>query len=118
LCHVLASDYYYPAPLAAAFKLDAIGALPLARAWELVSKNPARAAGLDDRGSLVSGQRADAIIVDDRVPGLPRVCAAIVGGRLQYANRHWPMITAPESALSGQMDYHGDASAHDVARVA
>lgn len=91
LCHILASDYYYPAPLAAAFKLDAIGAMPLERAWQLVSLNPARAAGLDDRGAFARGLRADAIVVDDRTPGLPRVCAAIVGGRLHYANQHLPM---------------------------
>jgi alpha-D-ribose 1-methylphosphonate 5-triphosphate diphosphatase len=91
LCDILASDYYYPAPLAAAFKLEAIGAMPLERAWQLVSSNPARAAGLDDRGTFAPGLRADAIVVDDRTPGLPRVCAAIVGGRLHYANQPWPM---------------------------
>jgi len=97
LCNILASDYYYPAPLAAAFRLDAIGAMPLERAWQLVSLNPARAAGLDDRGTFASGMRADAIVVDDRTPGLPRVCAAIVGGRLHYANQHWPMSPMPHS---------------------
>lgn len=91
LCDVLASDYYYPAPLAAAMQLAANGVLPLDQAWRLVSANPARAAGLDDRGELAAGLRADAIVVDDRRPGLPRVCAAIVGGRLRYASRHWPL---------------------------
>jgi len=84
---VLTSDYYYPAPLMAALKLAADGVLPLAQAWELVSLNPARAAGLQDRGALAPGLIADAIVVDDQVPGLPRVCAAIVGGELRYASR-------------------------------
>ena len=35
LCSVLASDYYYPAPLLAAFRLAADGVLPLAEAWQL-----------------------------------------------------------------------------------
>ena len=87
LCDVLASDYYYPAPLAAAFKLAGDGVLALPRAWDLVSRNPARAAGLRDRGALAPGLRADAILVDDSRPGLPQVCAAIVGGRLRYASR-------------------------------
>ena len=37
LCSVLASDYYYPAQLLAAFRLAADGVLPLARAWDLIS---------------------------------------------------------------------------------
>src|SRR6266550_1362388 len=35
LCSVLASDYYYPAPLLAAFALARRGVLPFARAWAL-----------------------------------------------------------------------------------
>ena len=37
LCSVLASDYYYPAQLLAAFRLDADRVLPLADAWDLIS---------------------------------------------------------------------------------
>jgi alpha-D-ribose 1-methylphosphonate 5-triphosphate diphosphatase len=44
LCSVPASDYYYPAPLAA-FRLVHDGILPLPQAWQLVAENPARAAG-------------------------------------------------------------------------
>lgn len=87
LCDVLTSDYYYPAPLTAALRLAAEGVLPLPQAWDLVSRNPANAAGLKDRGALAPGLIADAIVVDDHVPGLPRVCAAIVGGELRYASR-------------------------------
>ena len=72
LCSVLASDYYYPAPLLAAFRLAADGVLPLAEAWQLISSAPARAAGLADRGTLAAGQRADIILVDDTVPLRPR----------------------------------------------
>ncbi len=89
LCDILTSDYYYPAPLAAAMKLVANGGLPLAQAWNLVSRNPARAAGLRDQGTLEPGMLADAIVVDDSVPGVPRVCAAIVGGQLRYAARQF-----------------------------
>jgi alpha-D-ribose 1-methylphosphonate 5-triphosphate diphosphatase len=85
LCDILTSDYYYPAPLAATLKLVEQNVLPLDKAWNLISRNPARAAGLRDRGSLEQGLAADAIVVDDSVPGVPRVCAAIVGGQLRYA---------------------------------
>lgn len=89
LCDILTSDYYYPAPLAAAMRLVRDGVLSLPRAWDLVSLNPARAAGLEDRGALAPGMAADLIVVDDSDPLLPRVCAAVVGGRLRYASRRF-----------------------------
>jgi len=91
LCDILTSDYYYPAPLAAVMKLVADDVLPLPQAWALVSRNPARAAGLRDQGTLDAGMLADAIIVDDSIPGVPRVCAAIVGGRLRHATQQFDM---------------------------
>jgi alpha-D-ribose 1-methylphosphonate 5-triphosphate diphosphatase len=84
LCSVLASDYYYPAPLLAAFRLAADGILPLSRAWDLVSAAPARAAGLFDRGVLVEGGRADVLLVDDRLPMRPWIVAVIAAGRLVH----------------------------------
>jgi alpha-D-ribose 1-methylphosphonate 5-triphosphate diphosphatase len=84
LCSVLASDYYYPAQLLAAFRLVADGVLPLPAAWDLVSAAPARAAGLADRGVLVEGHRADIILVDDELPLRPRIVAVIAAGRLVH----------------------------------
>ncbi|WP_315704619.1 MULTISPECIES: alpha-D-ribose 1-methylphosphonate 5-triphosphate diphosphatase [unclassified Bradyrhizobium] len=94
LCSVLASDYYYPAPLLAPFRLAADGVLSLARAWDLVSGGPARAAGLTDRGSIAPGQRADIIMVDDQVPMRPRVVAVIANGQLFYLTEPG-RLTAP-----------------------
>jgi alpha-D-ribose 1-methylphosphonate 5-triphosphate diphosphatase len=82
LCSVLASDYYYPAPLLAAFRLAADKVLPLGKAWDLISAAPAKAAGLSDRGTLSEGQRADILLVDDALPIRPRIVAVIAGGRL------------------------------------
>jgi alpha-D-ribose 1-methylphosphonate 5-triphosphate diphosphatase len=84
LCSVLASDYYYPAPLLAAFRLAADGVLPLPHAWNLISAAPARAAGLSDRGVIAEGQRADLILVDDAAPLRPRIVAVIAAGRLVH----------------------------------
>jgi alpha-D-ribose 1-methylphosphonate 5-triphosphate diphosphatase len=84
LCSVLASDYYYPAPILAAFRLSADGVLPLARAWDLISAGPACAAGLADRGVLSPGLRADLVLVDDEMPLRPRVVAVIANGRLVH----------------------------------
>ncbi|MGJ4888025.1 alpha-D-ribose 1-methylphosphonate 5-triphosphate diphosphatase [Bradyrhizobium sp. HKCCYLRH3099] len=94
LCSVLASDYYYPAPLLAAYRLVADGILPLAQAWSLISAAPARAAGLPDRGSLASGQRADILLVDDREPMRPRVVAVVAAGRVVHLTEAERLSTA------------------------
>jgi len=83
-CSVLASDYYYPAPLLAAFRLVSDGVLPLSQAWRLISETPALAAGLSDRGVIAGNRRADIILVDNAVALRPRVVAVIVNGRLRY----------------------------------
>jgi alpha-D-ribose 1-methylphosphonate 5-triphosphate diphosphatase len=84
LCSILASDYYYPAQLLAAFRLAADGVLPLPQAWSLISAAPALAAGLSDRGILAEGYRADIILVDDELPLRPRIVAVIAAGRLVH----------------------------------
>lgn len=84
LCSVLASDYYYPAPLLAAFRLAHDRILPLAKAWDLISAAPAEAAGLSDRGRLAAGQRADILLIDDAEPLRPRLVAVIAAGRLVH----------------------------------
>ncbi|MCP4620619.1 MAG: alpha-D-ribose 1-methylphosphonate 5-triphosphate diphosphatase [Bradyrhizobium sp.] len=96
LCSVLASDYYYPAQLLAAFRLAVDGVLPLAHAWQLISVAPAHAAGLADRGKLAAGQRADIILVDDETPLRPRIVAVIAAGRLVHLTEAG-RLTAPAS---------------------
>ena len=83
LCSVLASDYYYPAQLLAAFRLSADGIATLPQAWTLVSQAPAAAVGLRDRGRIATGCRADLILVDAR-GDRPQVVATIAGGRVVH----------------------------------
>jgi alpha-D-ribose 1-methylphosphonate 5-triphosphate diphosphatase len=83
LCSVLASDYYYPAQILAAFRLAADEVAPLAKAWSLISETPALAAGLPDRGVIAPGRRADLILVDASA-ARPRVVAVIVAGRIVH----------------------------------
>ncbi|MGI9128454.1 MAG: alpha-D-ribose 1-methylphosphonate 5-triphosphate diphosphatase [Roseomonas sp.] len=64
LVNVLASDYFWPAMMEAAFIMADRGVLDLPRAWALVSRNPAQACGLDDRGQLQAGLRGDVVVVD------------------------------------------------------
>src|SRR5215468_1852947 len=83
-CSVLASDYYYPAPLLAAFALAERGVLALEQAWALVSATPAAAVGLTDRGQIAPGARADLIVVDAPADAKPHVVATIVAGRVVH----------------------------------
>jgi alpha-D-ribose 1-methylphosphonate 5-triphosphate diphosphatase len=78
ICSVLSSDYFYPAMLRAALILAGRGVLDLAQAWSLISANPARAAGLTDRGVISHEKRADLLILD---ADIPRVVATIAEGR-------------------------------------
>lgn len=80
LCRILSSDYFYPALLRAGFAFG--GREGLARAWPLISANPAAAAGLTDRGRIAPGLRADLVLVSDAPT--PRVVATIAGGRIAH----------------------------------
>ncbi len=84
LCSILASDYYYPATLLAPFRLAADRIAPLSEAWSLVSSAPAIAAGLDDRGNLAAGRRADVILVDAGEALRPRVVAVVAAGKVVH----------------------------------
>jgi len=81
ICNVLSSDYFYPAMMRAALILSQRGTLDLAQAWALISTNPARAAGLSDRGTIAAGKRADLAIVDANIP---RVVATLAAGRIGF----------------------------------
>ena len=83
LCDALASDYHYPSPLRAAYRLVELGIRDLAGAWRLVSSGPARVLGLSDRGTLDPGKRADLVILD---PQAQRVVATLAGGNVAYMN--------------------------------
>jgi alpha-D-ribose 1-methylphosphonate 5-triphosphate diphosphatase len=83
MCSILASDYYYPALLAAPFMLERRNGVALDTTWPLVSINPARAVGLHDRGELSPGKRADVVVVDAS-GNWPRAAMTIVAGRIVH----------------------------------
>lgn len=91
LCDALVSDYYYPALAQAAFHLAKAGVMDLPAAWKMISTNPARIAGLTDRGTLGIGQRADLIAVNRQTQAVElTLCAgrmAHLSGEL--ARRVW-----------------------------
>ena len=104
VCTILASDYYYPALPLAPFRLVADGVTSLPAAWDLVSRNPARAAGLTDRGEIAVGRRADLIVVNAEDRAAPRVEAVFVAGHPVHLAQSGPTPptrdTVPERAVT------------------
>lgn len=68
----LCADYAPASLLVAVFRIVELTELDLAAAVRLVTRNPARAARLGDRGEIKAGMNADLIAVD-RPGGLPQV---------------------------------------------
>lgn len=88
LCDALASDYHYPSMLAAIARLHAEDGLDLATLWPLISRGPALASGLEDRGEIAEGLRADLVLLDWPEPAAPpRVIMTMSGGRIAYLSQ-------------------------------
>ncbi len=91
LLDILSSDYVPSSPLQAVFQLVGEGAITLSEGSALVSANPARAAGLDDRGRIEPGARADVIRVATHVAPVERHAAGtpvpVVRGVWRAGNR-------------------------------
>ncbi|QPH54607.1 alpha-D-ribose 1-methylphosphonate 5-triphosphate diphosphatase [Pontivivens ytuae] len=85
LCDMLASDYYYPAMLAAVARLHEEKRAPLDKLWRLVSAGPAEAMHLPERGEIAVGQRADLVLLDWPEGETPAVRRTWVKGRLAYS---------------------------------
>lgn len=81
---ILCSDYYYPALIRSPFELVATGVLDLSSSWKMVSTNAAKAAGLDDRGEIAKGKRADLVLIEllDQRP--IKLKASFVKGDVRY----------------------------------
>lgn len=82
LLHILAADYHPAAILPAIRVLAKADPDGLAGAARLATVNPAKALGLDDRGSIAVGKRADLFIVDEQ----DRVIETFKAGQSIYSN--------------------------------
>jgi alpha-D-ribose 1-methylphosphonate 5-triphosphate diphosphatase len=76
----LSSDYVPVSLLQAAWKLQQEAGFSISEAANVVSREPARACGLTDRGEIGLGQRADVVRVSE-IGGLPVVREVYCGGR-------------------------------------
>lgn len=84
LADCLCSDYVPATLLPAVFLLSERLEKPLHQTAKLVTKYPATAAGLTDRGSLEPGKRADLVVITTEETW-PRVVSTWVGGKPIYS---------------------------------
>jgi alpha-D-ribose 1-methylphosphonate 5-triphosphate diphosphatase len=87
LLDILAADYHPSAILPAILVLAASDPEGLAGAARLATLNPARALGLDDRGEIATGLRADFVVADQT--GVGHVRATFRGGAMIFSDG-WP----------------------------
>ncbi len=84
LLDLLAADYHPSAMLPAVLALTKTDSAGLPAAARLVTFNPAKALGLEDRGEIAPGKRADLAIADDSGVGYVRM--ALSNGRVIYSD--------------------------------
>ena len=82
----LCADYHPATLIVAVFRLPELANITLADAVRLVSANPARAAGLPDRGEIAVGKRADLVSVA-HINGLVQAGSVFSAGKLVYEAR-------------------------------
>ncbi|WP_373050683.1 alpha-D-ribose 1-methylphosphonate 5-triphosphate diphosphatase, partial [Thalassovita aquimarina] len=98
LLHILAADYHPGAILPAIQVLAGTDPKGLARAAALATANPAKALGLDDRGRLQPGLRADLAVVDPA--GMGRVIASFSRGEVIFSNGSLPGLAERVQAVA------------------
>jgi len=82
----LCADYHPATLIVAVFCLPELAGISLADSVRLVSANPARAAGLTDRGEIAVGKRADLVSVA-HINGLAQASTVFSAGKLVFEAR-------------------------------
>lgn len=81
LADIICADYHAPSLIPAAFRLAREVGLPLPAAVAMITSNPARAMGLDDRGEIAIGRVGDLTMARMSEDGWPLVERTWVAGR-------------------------------------
>ena len=84
LLDIFSSDYVPSSLLLATFMLGGLEHWTLAKAVRTVTRNPARAIGMTDRGEVAVGQRADILRVRMNRVGMPHVMETSLAGKRAY----------------------------------
>lgn len=97
LLDILAADYHPSAILPAVLELAKADPEGLAGATRLSAANAAQALGLDDRGTIEIGKRADLVIADDT--GIGHVVATLRSGRIIFSDGQLLLSSEREELL-------------------
>jgi alpha-D-ribose 1-methylphosphonate 5-triphosphate diphosphatase len=97
LVDVFLADYYAPALLASLFRIASRPGADLAAVTRCFTLNPASSVGLDDRGAIEPGKRAD-LIVTEPAGAFQMVSASFVAGKPAYTSGMPLPISSPLSA--------------------
>ena len=84
LLDIFSSDYVPSSLLLATFMLGGLEGWTLPKAVRTVTRNPARAIGMSDRGDVAAGQRADILRVRMNRVGMPHVMETSLVGKRAY----------------------------------
>ena len=84
LLDIFSSDYVPSSLLLATFMLGGLERWTLPKAVRTVTRNPARAIGMSDRGEVAAGQRADILRVRMNRVGMPHVMETSLAGKRAY----------------------------------
>lgn len=84
LLDIFSSDYVPSSLLLATFMLGSLAQWTLPKAVRTVTRNPARAIGMDDRGDVAVGQRADLLRVRMNRVGMPVVLETWLAGKRAF----------------------------------
>jgi alpha-D-ribose 1-methylphosphonate 5-triphosphate diphosphatase len=84
LLDIFSSDYVPSSLLLATFMLGALEQWTLPKAVRTVTRNPARALGMQDRGDVAVGQRADLLRVRMNRAGMPMVIETWLTGQRAF----------------------------------
>ena len=84
LLDIFSSDYVPSSLLLATFMLGSLEGWTLPKAVRAVTRNPARAIGMSDRGEVAVGQRADILRVRMNRVGMPHAMETSLAGRRAY----------------------------------
>lgn len=112
LADAICADYHAPCLIPAAFALVDRGLRDLPAAIQMISRTPAQAVGLTDRGEIGPGLTADLTLVRRDRAGLPHVEATFVAGHQTFGFARSPGSRpgiasfpqrSPRLAVSGQV---------------
>jgi alpha-D-ribose 1-methylphosphonate 5-triphosphate diphosphatase len=84
LLDIFSSDYVPSSLLLATFMMGSLAQWTLPKAVRTVTRSPARAIGLQDRGEVAVGQRADLLRVRMNRAGMPTVLETMVAGQRAF----------------------------------